>query len=265
MRYIIVNADDFGLSPSVNKGIIEAHRNGIVTSTTVMMNMPYAYEAIQYRKAFPNLGFGVHLVLTQGMALGKDYQTLTYENGIFKEENIRQRSFDIDEVIQEWTLQIDAFYEMGIKPTHLDSHQSIHRFEELQSACLTIQDKYKLPFRNHFQYWHPKLKVKSAFFNKFYKEKLSLTTLISAINRINDGQVLEIMCHPGLNDEDLKALSPYADERQIELDLLCSLELKKQLSDLNVRLVNYSDIFEVKNPDLSVRKLLKYLKNSLKS
>ena len=66
MRLLIVNADDFGLTPGINRAIIEAHTRGIVTSATLMANMPAFYEAVQLAKVHPALGIGLHFNITQG-------------------------------------------------------------------------------------------------------------------------------------------------------------------------------------------------------
>ena len=259
MKYLIVNADDFGLSKSVNEGIIHAHKQGIVSSTTVMMNMPYAQEAIHYHRDNPKLGFGVHLVLTQGRPLGKGYQTLLNKDGFFSQLNVRKRQFDKEEVIHEWSLQIEAFQNMGIEPSHLDSHQGIYRFQDMQSVCLALQKKYRLPFRNHFHYWHPSLGIKTDFSNRFFKEGATASSLKSIISKVKNGHVLEVMCHPGYLDRALVEGSNYSQEREKELAILCSDEIKDYILKENIKLINYSKLPEKAGYTHSWPKLLKYL------
>ncbi len=71
-RRIIINADDFGLCDGVNEAVAQAHSDGILTSATIMVNMPAAEKAVKIAKKLPSLGIGVHLNLTEGRPISKD-------------------------------------------------------------------------------------------------------------------------------------------------------------------------------------------------
>src|SRR5204862_4716610 len=105
----IVNADDFGYSHGINRGIIEAHERGIVTSATLMVNAPAAAEAVELAAAHPNLSIGLHVNFTN--------------------EGERLIEFDDPAICRaELHRQFETFRElMGRLPTHLDSHQHVHR------------------------------------------------------------------------------------------------------------------------------------------
>lgn len=102
MKKVIINADDFGYSRGINYGIIDSHRLGILTSTTIMAGMPGFDHAVQLAKENPKLGIGVHLTLTCGYPLLKDYQTIVDENGKFK-----HLSFLLTIIITIWTKSIE--------------------------------------------------------------------------------------------------------------------------------------------------------------
>lgn len=132
LRQLIVNADDFGHSPGVSRGIIRAHREGIVTSTSVMINMPAAAESIALAKAeAPRLGLGLHLNITSGppVASPDEIPALLGPDGLFRaqEEVIASLpTLDIRQVERELRAQIAHFEEIvGHKPDHLDSHHHI--------------------------------------------------------------------------------------------------------------------------------------------
>src|SRR5688572_29609901 len=129
MKQLIVNSDDYGRTPEISRGIREAHLRGVVTSTTCMMNIPTTADDIAVaRKETPELGLGVHLVLTMGNPISAPdtVRSITDENGqFFKYRALVEQLPRIrtDEVKREWRAQVEAFVKAsGRKPTHLDSH-----------------------------------------------------------------------------------------------------------------------------------------------
>ena len=122
MTKVIINADDFGLSKATNYGIIEAHLNGVLTSTTLMVTMPSVEHAVSLMKFVPDLGVGLHLNITLGQPL-TDNETLTNEEGYFiKPQNLNQE-YSEEEVYLEFKKQYDKFINLvGEKPSHFDTH-----------------------------------------------------------------------------------------------------------------------------------------------
>ena len=140
MKQLIVNADDFGRAPGVNRGIIEAHRKGIVTSTTVMINLPDAAGALELaRTEAPNLGLGLHLTLTAGQPVlpAARVPSLVDESGRFHPISAwtsAMERFEADELRAEIEAQFDAFVRLaGRAPDHLDAH---HHAAYLHPAAL---------------------------------------------------------------------------------------------------------------------------------
>ena len=116
-RKLIVNADDFGQSHGINKGIIKAHESGIVTSTSLMVRYPMATEAANYAKQNTRLGVGLHLDFGEWKCNGGDWR-MSYSVVNFE---------DVEAVRKEVNEQLSSFCEiMGRKPTHIDSHQHAH-------------------------------------------------------------------------------------------------------------------------------------------
>lgn len=143
MKYLIVNADDFGLTAGVNRAVIEAHRRGILTSATVMANMPAFGEAVQFAKAHPLLGVGLHFNITQGrpIARASEVSSLLNDQGEFPETStalLRRAltgSLKISQVEIELRAQIERVLNAGLKLTHIDSHKHSHA---LPPVCETI-------------------------------------------------------------------------------------------------------------------------------
>ncbi|PJF44094.1 MAG: hypothetical protein CUN55_05750 [Phototrophicales bacterium] len=129
MPQLIVNADDFGFSPATNVGIIEAHQKGIVTSTTVMINLDYAAEGLeQLLEQAPTIGIGLHINLSQGkpIALPSQVSSLVDDDGYFYDIEkwlAHVMSFGAEDFYTEIEAQINRFVSLtGRVPTHLDSH-----------------------------------------------------------------------------------------------------------------------------------------------
>jgi predicted glycoside hydrolase/deacetylase ChbG (UPF0249 family) len=120
MKYLIVNADDFGLTPGVCQGILKAHKEGIVTSTTILINSPHLDLALNLLTETPKLDLGLHLNITWGkpvLPLSK-VKTLVDENGFF----IRNKNFETinpEEVGEEWKAQIEKAESLGLKINQL--------------------------------------------------------------------------------------------------------------------------------------------------
>ena len=138
---LIVNADDFGLCKGVNEGIIEAHKNGIVTSTTLMVTMSSVEHALELASNYPSLGIGLHLNCTLGKPL-TNCKTLIKDNGEFykPKEKPNQDLFDEEEIYLEFLAQYDEFVRVvKRKPTHIDSHLYSHQiYEKVKKAALRL-------------------------------------------------------------------------------------------------------------------------------
>src|SRR6267378_2899977 len=150
MRNLIVNADDLGWTQGVNRGIAEAHRNGIVTSTSLLANGCAFEEGVQSALQSPRLGVGVHLNLSDGKptAPAEQIKSLLDENGDFSGGpetllfRLTAKSLETKEVETEWNAQIEKVRAAGIRPTHLDGHKHVQMLPGLFAVALRLAKKH---------------------------------------------------------------------------------------------------------------------------
>ncbi|UOR11523.1 chitin disaccharide deacetylase [Halobacillus amylolyticus] len=227
-KKLIINADDFGYSRGINFGIIDAFQHGLLTSTTLMTNMPGASHAYQLAKENPNIGVGIHLTLTAGSPILKHLQTVTDENGHFRNLKYYLGFFDIDlgEVYEEWKAQIKQAIVNGIQPTHLDSHHHIHSYGKLTEVVIDLAEEYDLPVRRVFDPETTNLdaiRKTDAFEYKIdtIKEPIKLA------EKFSDAQSIEVMTHPAYLDKSIMNGSSFNYPRVDELALLTDKTLKE--------------------------------------
>jgi chitin disaccharide deacetylase len=151
VKNLIVNADDLGWTEGVNRGIAEAHRNGIVTSASLLANGAAFASAVQATRMAPALGIGVHLNLSDGQPVSAvPVPSLVNEHGEFAggPENLllrlARRSLLLSEVEREWASQIDKVMNAGIHPTHLDGHKHVHMLPGLFEMALRLARRHNI-------------------------------------------------------------------------------------------------------------------------
>ncbi|MGB2672331.1 MAG: ChbG/HpnK family deacetylase [Candidatus Acidiferrum sp.] len=150
MRNLIVNADDLGWTEGVNRGIAEAHRNGIVTSASLLANAAAFQSGVELARAAPGLGVGVHLNLSEGepVAPAELVTTLLNDRGEMEGRpqnlllRLARRSLLLDEVEREWDAQIQKVRDVGIEPTHLDGHRHVQMLPGLFEIALRLAKKH---------------------------------------------------------------------------------------------------------------------------
>lgn len=247
MDLLIVNADDFGYSEGVNFGIIAAHKNGILTSTTMLANMPGFASGVKLSKQYPNLGIGVHLSLTCGKPLLDDVPSIT-ENGVFRPLSFYETDFKVDthEVYREWKAQIEKVYQSGIVPTHLDSHHHVNRLDAIREVFVKLAKEYKLPVRNNFEV-PSSIKTVNRFsfdFDQLATEK-KMWKPIKLNNIIQDCKTyhkVECMCHPGYIDHVVLENSGLRDMRARTCAELQDPNYKELFRQNDIQLGNYRNI-----------------------
>jgi hopanoid biosynthesis associated protein HpnK len=150
MRNLIVNADDLGWTAGVNRGIAEAHRNGIVTSTSLLANGGAFADGVKTAGELPRLGVGVHLNLSDGKPIAPPEQvkSLLNEHGEFSGGpetlllRLTTKSLELKEVQTEWNAQIEKVRVAGIRPTHLDGHRHVQMLPGLFGIALRLAKKH---------------------------------------------------------------------------------------------------------------------------
>jgi predicted glycoside hydrolase/deacetylase ChbG (UPF0249 family) len=221
-RYLIVNADDFGYSQGVNRGIIEAHERGIVTSASFMVRKPGAADAAFYSRGSSTLDVGLHIDLGEWIFRNDQWQPL-YE---FVDLG------DPGAVENELRQQISAFLDLvGRAPTHLDSHQNVHIRDPVRAIVLRNGRELGVPVR-HFS---PHIHHCGGFYGQTTEgtplpEAISVQALTRLLSGIAPG-ITELGCHPGYGS-DLDSV--YASERDKEIRTLCDPRIREKLARLGI-------------------------------
>lgn len=230
---LIVNADDFGFSNGVNYGIIDAHRYGIVNSTTMMVNTPGTAHAVGLAKQNPSLSVGIHLALTFGKPVRTDVPTLVNEHGNFRIDKIveNNKNVSLEEVEREWEAQIEKFLSFGLTPSHFDSHHHIHGWAFLAPVVRRLAEKYSLPVRNVFSANPENIPtLTDVFLDGFYDENVTEQYFHHITEGLSAEKTIEVMCHPAYIDTFLTSNSTYCQKRLTELDILMNTRLPDALS-----------------------------------
>ncbi len=243
---IIFNADDFGLSKATSLGIIEAHKNGVIKSTSLMCNMKDAEYAANLVRGYNNLGVGMHFVMTAGFPLCSDVPSLTDENGAFKKNDVIMNTAAIEDIRKEFKAQFEKMLSFGITPTHIDSHHHMHENDMVLTVVKEFAEKYKLPIRVFDNLNLDNLSEDNKNIHEvleYYGEgNIDVKNLISILEKYKNTEIIEIMCHPAYADQDLLKKTSYNMERTKELVTLTSEELKNYIKDNDIELINYKHI-----------------------
>ncbi|WP_434641783.1 chitin disaccharide deacetylase [Klebsiella sp. I138] len=250
-RVLIVNADDFGLSKGQNYGIIEACKNGLVTSTTALVNGAAISHAAQLSRSVPELGVGMHFVLTLGEPLSA-MPGLTREGRLGKWiwQMAEEDSLPLDEIAHELECQYRRFIELfGCEPTHIDSHHHVHMIAQIYPVVAAFAREKGVAMRIDRQLAErdglaqDAARSSDGFTSEFYGEAISealfLHTLDASIQR--EESSLEVMCHPAFVDNTIMG-SAYCYPRLAELDVLTSESLKYAVAERGYRLGTYRDV-----------------------
>jgi predicted glycoside hydrolase/deacetylase ChbG (UPF0249 family) len=222
MKSIVVNGDDLGISPGVNRGIAEAHQQGVLTSASLMVETPASREGADLAHELPALSVGLHADLDGHQPAGRDAAQTC--------RAVLQR-------------QLDRFHELvGRLPTHLDSHHNVHRDPLLLPVFLELADRYRLPLREHSPIRHV-----GSFYGQWsgetHLEQISVEGLIGIVQAEAREGVTEIGCHPGYADPQLR--SSYRREREAELRTLCDPAVPDFLAARHIRLVNVVEAMDL--------------------
>lgn len=229
-RIVIVNGDDFGQSPGVNRGFIKAHEHGILTSASLMVRWPAAREAAAYAREHSRLGVGLHFDLGEWARRNgrwtRLYQVVSLD--------------DLDAVRQELMRQLETFHELvGRGPTHIDSHQHVHREDGIREIVIEAARTLRVPVRE--------MCPSIEYFGDFYgqtghgdplPDRVSAEWLIQAIEALPSGTT-EIGCHPGDGDD---VDSMYVTERTLEVVALCDPRVRECLERRGIELRTFEGL-----------------------
>ena len=234
MKYLITNADDFGFTRDVNEGIVHAHRQGILTATTLMATGAAFDHAVGLARENPELDVGVHLVL-----VGSEGYPATVARLVASLGSIR--------IYDELARQIGKVLDAGIRPTHLDTHKHTHVLPPVLAAVARLAEEFKIPWvrrplANPLQgvLTRHGCRTTDHFAGFAITGRYDAARLAKLIRRLPEG-LTEFMCHPGFCTAELeRAHTRLKASRRRELDALTSPEVRAALLESNVTLTRFS-------------------------
>ncbi len=267
-KLLIVHADDVGVTHSVNAATIKALDSGLVNSASLMVPCPWFPEIAEYAKSHPAVDFGLHLTLTSErvyyrwspVASNDKVRSLVDENGYFHHDWTATTRIDPKEVELELSAQIDRAYAMGVRPTHLDSHQYrlYENGKDLFEVVLRLAHDYKLPVfvaRDWFAD-HPYLESSLTSADIVLDHTVTIAPSVppekwaefykTALKNLQPG-VTEFVIHLAFADDEMKAATRERDTwgaawRQRDFDFFTSQEFRRLLQEQNIKLVTWREL-----------------------
>jgi chitin disaccharide deacetylase len=219
--YLIINADDFGASVGINRGIVDSHTCGVVTSTSLMVTGRAVREAVAMTRDCPGLSLGLHWDISG------------------EGEHLVDRT-DPAAIRDAFQRQIDAFYALtGRMPTHIDSHHHLHRRAEIVPILRALVESLGLPLRSE-----PGVHFIGGFYAQWEWLVTNLDYIsVPTLQRILQEEVregwTEIACHPGYVTPDFSSV--YLQEREEEVRTLTDPRIRQTIEGLGIQLVNYTE------------------------
>jgi predicted glycoside hydrolase/deacetylase ChbG (UPF0249 family) len=257
VRKLVVNADDFGFTRDVNQGIIDAHRRGILTATTLMATGDAFDDAVRFAEETPTLDVGCHLVLVGQAPFPMSVPALVPAVMMG-----RIRPYDA------FAAQVRKIMEAGIVPTHLDTHKHTHLLPPVLEAVARISEEFRIPWvRRPFDFrgqpggigWKNALMhLRGGGFERTLAEhkcrstdwfagfritgNYDAPTLAAILRALPEGST-EFMCHPGILGSELRqARTRLKQSRQDELAALTSSEVRTAIDEAGIRLSRYREL-----------------------
>ncbi len=213
MRRLIVNGDDFGASLGINRGIVEAHERGVLTSASLMVDGPAAADAVTRARANPRLSLGLHLELD---------------------------SSEPGRAAAQCERQLARFLDLtGAPPTHVDSHHDAHRDPRALPYVVALTRSVGVPVRGHSAVRHV-----GKFYGQWggvtHAERIGVDGFLRVLDAEIGPDVTELSCHPGYIDAGFR--SSYRAEREIELRTLCDPALRRAILERGITLIGFRDL-----------------------
>jgi chitin disaccharide deacetylase len=269
-KQLVVNADDFGFTPDVNEGIVEAHREGILTATTLMANGQAFEHAVRLARQNPTLDIGCHLVLVGGRSLVSGKELPATPLRLLAALAQGQMA-----VYEELRAQVERIVEAGLQPTHLDTHKHTHLAPRVLEAVARLGHEFGIrwirrPFDFPLTAAHgavPRLKrltsgtiglMRRRFQHVLEEHHCRATDhfagfqitgrwrtaeLVALLAAIPEGRT-EFMCHPGRCGEALRgARTRLKESREAELEALIAREVREAVKRAGIEMVNYRQLY----------------------
>ena len=260
-KILIINADDYGVTPQVSKGIRECHDHGVLTSTTAMMNVGGTVTDLRRaRIETPDMGLGVHLVMTGGttaLSPSCEIRTIVDEHGSFvptlEQFYSSLETINPEHVYLEWKRQIEKMLEAGFVPDHLDSHHhASYRNRATLEPFMALAREYNLPVRRAPAKWASvwndaeTVRTTDMLETNFFGSAFTLNGFKAYLDNLTVG-THEVMVHPGHNDERLAKLSSYTIGRENEHKIITSPVIVRAVAANNIQLKTFREVFEAEH------------------
>jgi len=229
-RRLIVNADDFGQSEGINDGIIECHEHGVLTSASLMVRWPCALPAAEYARTASALSVGLHLDLGEWTLHAGEWVPLYAVVALD----------DVTAVRAEILRQLETFRRlMGRHPTHIDSHQHVHRDEPARAVVTEIGDRLGVPIRES----NGTVTYSGGFYGQsrtggVLDGAITVEHLVDILRTLPEGTT-ELGCHPGLRRD---APGLYVAERDQEVRVLCDPRVRAAIQAERIDLISFRDL-----------------------
>jgi predicted glycoside hydrolase/deacetylase ChbG (UPF0249 family) len=247
---LIVTADDFNLAAGVSRGILEAHHHGIVTETSVMVNLGDLRQAATMLADAPRLGVGLHLNITRGCPVappGAVAGLLGWDGQFLGSPRALPAQLRSAAVETEFQAQLDTFVRaFGRLPQHVDTHHHVHQHPVVLEMVLDLAASLQLPVRSLDAPMRAAMTVRGLaspahFLGDAGDEPYwTVTRLLSTMQTLQPG-VTELMCHPGYFDDAI-AYSRYGRQRDVERQAMCAPEVAARLRQEGIQLVTYAAV-----------------------
>jgi hopanoid biosynthesis associated protein HpnK len=271
MRRLIVSGDDFGLHPLINQGIIEAHQHGILTSTSIVACGQAVNDAVKLAKQNPEISVGIHLTFVEEIPVSKpdDIPSLVDTDGRFSMSwrhllpKLLSMRIHPEHLRKEAEAQMSKILDMGITPTHMDSHQYLHLHPTVWKMLAPVVQKFKIPrirmisreimpghrgwksrtleilsrrllpeLKRH-GIWSPDCAAGTSLGGHITKGQIA-----SLLDNLPDGTT-ELICHPGQNDEELGWQYSWKFNWENEKAALISDVIREKVADLGIQLCRF--------------------------
>jgi chitin disaccharide deacetylase len=277
MRILVINADDLGFAPGVNRGIFAAHAAGTVSSASMLVTAPAFAEAAEHaRRDAPQLGVGLHLNFVTGAPLSSVPSLVDPATGRFHPLDALVRralagQVDPIDVRRECEAQLAALVGVGITPTHVDSHRHVHAMPGILPAVASVAHDAKIPVvrrpLDRVSLLDPVASAKMLVVHAAWRTALTGVApahrgllaraphfrgiamqwmtdirdrLLATIDQLPIGAT-EIMVHPGFDDDVLAAQDTFRAERAVDLKALCDPAVVARVQKGDVKLVSFRE------------------------
>ena len=268
---LLINADDLGYTVAINRTIVDLYRQGLLSSCSLLVNMPASQDALTGLRAYPDLGVGVHLNLTKGNPLlpADQVPTLVKAGAFWPTKLLFAKAFTrlikLQEVEAELRTQIEWVLARDLQPTHLDTHSHWHLFPDLRELVDRLGKEYQIPGMRQAiprrtllpsRLWL-KVGVQASFtqikhpvpdyllslhqWMRSDEQPIDLFFSSQLRNLIACSEtIIELVVHPGrIDDPDFPPDTLLTHQRQWEFDFLRSKRFQDWLKWMEARIVNY--------------------------